>query len=325
MKKILISRTDNIGDVVLTLPLAFYLKKEFPNIELVFLCKNYTKAIVECTDVFNEIWTLEELKLKSAEEVKKSKIDAVIHVFPNKEVSSFFKKCKIPIRIGTSHRWFHWLTCNKKVDFTRKNSDLHEAQLNFKLLQALFEIKIPALSELNDLFEKFFKVNNEVLLKKESLPIHSIIIHPKSNASAVEYPIEKYIALAKKLLEKGEKIVFTGTEKEGIEFRHLIPIHPNCFDYTGRFTLSEFISFLSKQKSFISCSTGPYHIAGVLGIQSIGLFSAQKPIHPGRWKALGNNVKVIQYDSNCENCRKKKRCYCIQNIEVDEIIRNINF
>jgi hypothetical protein len=37
---------------------------------------------------------------------------------------------KVQHRIGTSHRGFHFLTCNHKVNFTRKNAVEHEAQLN---------------------------------------------------------------------------------------------------------------------------------------------------------------------------------------------------
>jgi ADP-heptose:LPS heptosyltransferase len=37
MDRIIISRTDSIGDVILTLPLCVWLKKQFPQTELIFL------------------------------------------------------------------------------------------------------------------------------------------------------------------------------------------------------------------------------------------------------------------------------------------------
>ena len=51
MDKIIISRTDSIGDVILTLPLCVWLKKQFPQTELVFLGRTYTKDIIACFDV----------------------------------------------------------------------------------------------------------------------------------------------------------------------------------------------------------------------------------------------------------------------------------
>jgi len=32
------------------------------------------------------------------------------------------------------------------------------------------------------------------------------------------------------------------------------------------------------------------HLSGILGLKTIGLFSSIKPIHPGRWSALGKKV-----------------------------------
>jgi heptosyltransferase-3 len=45
--RILIARTDSIGDVMLTLPMAYYLKKLFPSSCVFFLGKSYTKDIIE--------------------------------------------------------------------------------------------------------------------------------------------------------------------------------------------------------------------------------------------------------------------------------------
>ena len=46
LHKIIISRTDSIGDVMLTLPLCVWLKEKYPNTELVFLGRTYTESIV---------------------------------------------------------------------------------------------------------------------------------------------------------------------------------------------------------------------------------------------------------------------------------------
>ena len=55
LHKIIISRTDSIGDVMLTLPLCVWLKEKYPNTELVFLGRTYTESIVSsfsCIDQF---------------------------------------------------------------------------------------------------------------------------------------------------------------------------------------------------------------------------------------------------------------------------------
>ena len=44
---LIISRTDNLGDVILTLPLAGYLKSIKPSIKIFFIGKAYTKPVIE--------------------------------------------------------------------------------------------------------------------------------------------------------------------------------------------------------------------------------------------------------------------------------------
>ncbi|MDP1615244.1 MAG: glycosyl transferase family 9, partial [Methylococcales bacterium] len=52
---IIISRTDSIGDVILTLPVAAVLKQAFPDMVIGFLGTHYTKPIIDACahiDVF---------------------------------------------------------------------------------------------------------------------------------------------------------------------------------------------------------------------------------------------------------------------------------
>ena len=43
-ENLLIVRTDRIGDVVLTLPLAEIIKKQIPDCKITFLIRDYTKS-----------------------------------------------------------------------------------------------------------------------------------------------------------------------------------------------------------------------------------------------------------------------------------------
>lgn len=323
IKTILISRTDSIGDVVLTLPLCIYLKQQFKDIRILFLGNTYTEPVISCLNEIDEMIAWKEIEQLSEQEqlsfFKAKQIDTVIHVFPKKEIARLMKKVGIANRIGTSHRLFHWTTCNIRPNFTRKNSPLHEAQLNFELLRPLGLSSLPSLEELASWLSTSFKAKQVDLPLDYAAVQNAIILHPKSQGSAIEWPIEKYIHLANDLLAQGKQVVFSGMEKEGLLFRDLIPKNVNCYDLTGKLSLEQFIYFISKQEALVACSTGPYHLAGVLGIKAIGLFSSRKPIHPGRWKALGPNTFALEYDSTCTACGKGEKCHCIQQISVDQV------
>ena len=75
INRIIVSRTDSIGDVMLTLPLCVWIKNQFPNIQLVFLCKSYTRDVVACFNPVDEIITLEELtQLTEAEQIGRAHV-----------------------------------------------------------------------------------------------------------------------------------------------------------------------------------------------------------------------------------------------------------
>ena len=115
-KKIIISRTDSIGDVLLTVPLCKWIKKKFPQTKLIFLCKNYTVPVLEQFSVIDEVLSVSELSEMPFEKqvrfFEKINADWILHVFPNKEIAQLAKKAKIKNRVGTSHRFFHFFTCN---------------------------------------------------------------------------------------------------------------------------------------------------------------------------------------------------------------------
>lgn len=326
-KTVLISRTDSIGDVVLTLPMCVWIKTNFPTAKVVFLGQTYTKPILECLPAIDQIveWSVlsEMPEVNRVDFIKSLQIDVCIHVFPNKEIASLMRKAKIPVRVGTSHRTFHFLTCNHRVNFSRKNSDYHEAQLNFELLRPFGINELPSLEQLTTWLSSFKAKDLELpsfLEKHMQSPMRKVILHPRSQGSALEWPIEKYAIVANDLLERGFQVFFTGTETDGVYIRSMIPKHENCVDTTGKLTLDQLLTFISTCDYLVACSTGPLHLAGVFGLTTIGLYSAKRPIHPGRWKALGKNVHIIVNDETVEHSKIRTSLNEVEQIESFHVI-----
>ncbi|SFT86322.1 ADP-heptose:LPS heptosyltransferase [Lishizhenia tianjinensis] len=333
-KTVVISRTDSIGDVVLTLPMCAWLKQQFPECKIVFLGQSYTRPVLESAPFIDEIleWNkIEALPVQSrVEELKKLEANVFIHVFPNKEIAKLAKKAKIPFRIGTSHRSYHFLSCNIKPNFTRRKSEFHEAQLNFELLRSYGIKELPSLKELSALMADFHPkgtLPQDIQRSIEGLNLEQgkkkVILHARSQGSAVEWDIEKFSRLAKLLADNGHAVFYTGTNEEGVNIRGSIPTAQNVFDVTGKLTLAELQSFILQMDTLVACSTGPLHLAGILGIEAIGLFSPRRPIHPGRWMPLGEATKVIVHDEDCELCAKGEDCDCITKITAEKVYDTI--
>ncbi|MES2614641.1 MAG: glycosyltransferase family 9 protein [Bdellovibrionota bacterium] len=324
--RILLSRTDNIGDVIFTLPMAGVIKKYYPQSKVYFLGKDYTRAIVECCSYIDGFYNFDEMK--------KEKFDVIIHVFPNKEVAFFAQKNKIPVRIGTNRRFFHWLTCNKLVNLTRKNSTLHEAQLNLKLLRPLqihshmpieHIVNYYGFTQIAECAPRFLS-----LIDKNKF---NLILHPKSKGSAREWSAQHYVELCSVLPKEKFNIFVSGTKEEEKEIQEkIISQCPHVTSVVGLFSLSEFISFIANCDGLIACSTGPLHIAAALGKRTLGLYPPIRNMMPARWGALGaqaeNLTGFLSTDlknrlCTVEQCNRNTLCKCINGITPHSIANKV--
>ncbi|MFM9986372.1 MAG: glycosyltransferase family 9 protein [Flavobacteriales bacterium] len=299
MKRIIISRTDSIGDVVLTLPMCGALKKKFPGIQILFIGRTYTGPIIRCCKYVDEFIDWDASKDKSPQEqidiLKNLHADCIVHVFPRKELLWLAKRAGIPMRIATGRRLQTITKVNKLVFFTRKNSALHEAQLNFKLLKPLGIDVIPSLEEIT----LNYGLKPKGLLRKEisELIQHdklNIILHPKSKGSAVEWGVANFAKLTALLPVDKTRIFITGTAAEGEAIRRECDLRTlPVVDLTGQLTLDELIAFIDACDVLVAASTGPLHIAAALGKKAIGLYTPKRPMHAGRWAPLGKYARVL--------------------------------
>lgn len=302
-KHILISRTDAIGDVVLTLPMCGLIKANYPSCKISFLGNSYTRDIInasEHVDHFIDFDTWDKFDDGSViEQLRQLNIDTIIHVFPRKRIANIAFKAGIRLRIGTRNRIFHWLTCNKLMSLSRKNSGLHEAQLNLQLLKAL-DIKSDYLTTEIPQFYGFGRVS---LLSAEkhsllSLTRFNLLIHPKSRGSAMEWSLDNYSRLIELLNPDKYKIFITGSEKEQVFLSQWIKRQGDkVTDITGKFGLEEFISFIKSADGLVASSTGPLHIAAATGIYSLGLYTNGKSVNADRWSPVGEKAEYIEAEN----------------------------
>ena len=329
-KIFIISRTDAIGDVVLTLPLTGMLKQKYPHCRIYFLGQNYTKPIVECCKYVDKFLNWTEIQQFPYKEqvsfLKGLSADEIIHVFPVKEVAKLGKSAKIPVRTGTKNRFFHWFYCNSLVKLSRKNSNLHESQLNVILLQNRLNQKVPTHEEIRSFYGlEHTKPLPEHLHKYIDNERINIILHPKSKGSAREWGLENYANLLKMLPQEKYNILLTGTEEEGKLYREMLVFpYPFVNDLSGKLPLEELISLIYSADILVACSTGPLHIAAALGKLTIGIYPPIPPMHPQRWSPIGENAHYLVADKKCNQCRKSADCQCIRSIKAEEIVEIIS-
>lgn len=321
--RVIISRTDNLGDVLLTLPLLGYLKATMPEIRIYFVGKKYTQAVVDKCIHVDELLDREEL-LKDHSILKRINADTILFIYPDRELAKLSKDLGIRRRVATAHRWFNWMYCNYRVDFSRLRSRLHESQLNFKLLAPFKMYWDFDLKEISDFYGLVPPLqNHNGYLSNNHF---NLILHPKSKGSAREWHLENYYELALALPSDQYKIFITGLKEEGEVMKKEKPELfelSHVTDLTGKMSLDDLMSFVSQADGLVACSTGVLHLAAALGKFTLGLYSPMKPIHPGRWMPIGKNSNYLVINKNCKSCRRIKECACVNEITVDQVKERI--
>ncbi len=310
--------------------MAFYLKKSFKDIEVLFIGKSYTRAIIEACKNIDRFIDWDELSKGGSTEIvdtiKNTAADSIIHVFPNRAIARAARRAGVVQRIGTSHRWFHHTTCNTLVHFSRKQSDLHESQLNFKLLQPLGIYTTPLLPEIAGMYGLDFS-GYPLPLHRLGIDPHkpTLVIHPLSKGSSRDWGLDNWAEFIHILPEETYNIVITGSADEGETLRPLLtePYAEKVIDTTGRLTLQELCSLISHADALVACSTGPLHIAAAAGTAALGLFPPMRPIHPGRWQPVGENAGYLVKPITCNSCRKSDVCECIRSITPEEVLEKL--
>ncbi|OGX86215.1 hypothetical protein BEN47_01260 [Hymenobacter lapidarius] len=322
----LVSRTDAIGDVVLTLPVCGQLKQRYPSCRVVLIGRTYTAPVAAACPWVDEFLNLDEL-LRQPEATQVATLQAfaaaaIVHVFPNKLLARLARKAGIPVRIGTRNRWQHWLTCNRLVALSRRHSPLHEAQLNLQLLQPLGfsdPLSLPEIARLVRLYPtEPLAVAMQQLLQARHAGQLNIILHPRSRGSAREWGLDNFGQLVRLLHQAGHRVFVTGTAAEGEELAAWRRQHAACLaaDLTGQLTLPQFLAFIGGADGLVAGSTGPLHLAAALGRYALGLYPPIRPMHPGRWGPLGPHAEFTVFDKPaCDDCRAEPAsCHCIRAI-----------
>ena len=315
----LICRTDNIGDVVLTLPLAGFLKQRYPDCRISFLCRTYAEAVVrQC--IFVDFVICEESLSDPVAQLKVGGYHCVIFAYPQRKLARAAKQAGIARRVGSSHRLYHWLYCNHLAHFSRVRSNLHEAQLNFSLLKPLGLTHTPSPAEIMT----FYGLRTDQAKPPDLDPARfHLILHPKSNGNGREWPLSHYIELARQLqATKQIQIWLTGSAAEASLLAQAAPqllALPNVRSVAGQMSLAELTQWIGHCDGLIASGTGPLHLAAALGRSALGLFPPLKPIDPARWGALGIRAENLCLAQTCNACKDAGTCECMAALSVEQV------
>jgi len=311
-QRLLVARTDRLGDVVLSLPAVEALRRAYPSAAVDLLVRPYTAPLARLQRSVRRVETDDLSGLRGlpalVSRLKRSGYDAVFHLHPCPRLALAAVLAGIPVRIGTRYRFYAFLF-NRRIALHRAASGLHERDLNLLLLEGAgvptdgvetgIEVPDPAKLEVQ-------RMLCEAGLDK-SRPV--AVLHPGSGGSSLAWPPDRFAELARLLTEAGYPVVVTGSSWEK-PLAQIVQSATPCgaLDLAGRLDLVRLAALLEQADILVSNSTGPLHLADALGTRVVGLYSPFLGATPDRWAPYHQKENaILPQGPICPRC-KGPRC-----------------
>jgi ADP-heptose:LPS heptosyltransferase len=308
ISKILIIKTERVGDIVLSTPALRALRKEYPETQIDYLLPGRYAPLLNCYTGWDNIIGIDDTHnkaefKKTASKLRSTNYDVVIiqHRAPN--AYKLGKLSGAKIRIGWNAKGCGYLLTHPLKD-DQSTTLRHQVENNLRLLEPL------GVYEQNPTFplqltqhgkqqvETFFK-NNNISPEK---PI--VIIHPASFSPRKQWAPDRFAQVADYCCNNDIQtiIIGNGADKSVVEkvftFTKIKPLNAfNAFDLEG------IVSLLKTSTIFVGNSTGPMHIAASTGIWTIALFGDRYKLDRLElWRPYSSRGVVVMTDCAKDPC-----------------------
>ncbi|MFH1753366.1 MAG: lipopolysaccharide heptosyltransferase II [Candidatus Omnitrophota bacterium] len=330
--KILIIRTDRLGDLILSTPVFRAVREGYPDSHIAAMVRPYTKECVEGNPYINEVIVYDKYgtgksflgTFSFAMNLRKKRFDTAIILHPTNRAHMIAFLAGIPKRVGFNRRLGFLLT--HKVAHKKEFGDRHEIDHTLDIVRAIgLAPRSRAL---------YMPVKRDVQRKVDStlsgLGVEAgdvvVAIHPSSSCPSKKWPAERFANIADRLIgERNVKIVILSGRDGMVDAEKAkVAMKRKAIDLSGKTTIQELAAVLKRCSLFISNDSGPVHVACAVGTPVIAIFGRKNAgLGPKRWGPTGARDRVLHKDAGCGECSAHncvKGFLCIAAVTEDEVM-----
>lgn len=158
-------------------------------------------------------------------------------------------------------------------------------------------------------------------------PDHMLVgVAPGSGRSTTTWPAERFAAVGSALLGQFRNIVLLaigGSGDRRLCDELCAAWGPRSHNLAGRLSVFGSASVLSRCATFIGNDSGPTHLAAMVGIPCVAIFSARNA--PGQWVPIGRHHVVLEDRPECAGCMLddcvREANKCLTRIDAGRVLR----
>lgn len=305
-RRLLVVRSDRIGDFVLTLPMMAALRRAYPGAAVTALMAPRVAPLAACTDLVHEVIEDPGDLLGLAGLLRDGAFDLAIFPYAKPRLVAAAWLAGIPRRVGNGLRLYSPLLTDR-VRVHRSKPPIHEADYCLQLLEplGLGDAQAPE-EEVPSLRATPPDAAAPLLRGLDLEPGGFVLVHPGGGGSAGRPDPETFATLAARARDaalSGAPVVVTcgpGEEPLVTRFHQALP---EARTLPPPSDLPELVALTSQAGLFLAGSTGPLHVAAAAGAPTLGFYPWKASQTAVRWAPRGPKAVTLSPPrGGCDAC-----------------------
>ena len=337
---ILLIKMSSLGDILHTLPFAAALRQRYPKAKITWLVHPQFAGFVPDPPVIDEVLYFDKVKFKKMGFFGKLKyfreMKALLHSKHFDlviDMQGLFKSAVLAAISGCGNRIGY---CEMREGSGLVSRAISGAHSKDHVIERYLDVarylgaKVDSFDDVQFPMPDLSKETDSVQEKLRQLGWSGgdyVVIVPGARWWTKEWPVEHYVALAKKLVDEGTSVVLAGGPDDASKGKAIAEQCDSALvlDMTGKTSLRELAALIKNCSFYISADTGPLHFAAALKKPLVAMYGPTKADRTGPYGS--KNSTVLLSPAKCAGCLKKKCAdwHCMHDITPDmvyEIYRN---
>lgn len=334
IRRILVRANNWIGDVVMISPAIRSLRETFRDAEIAILARPWVLDALAANRCFDRLIADEVPgrhqgplgRLRLARRLRSERFDLAVLFQKAFDAAFLAAAAGIPVRVGhtTDHRR---LLLTDPIPLTEGWWGRHHVDF-FLEIAAACGCATGSRTPFFTLADEDRSWASSFLAERGPSPAPRFVaIHPGSSKAPRAWHAERYAHLAARLLEEpGLVPLVVGDRADLPAAREIASAVPRAVIAAGETTVRRMGALIERSALFVGNDSGPMHIAGALGVPTVGLFGPGSPEKTSpRGEGLRFEAVTTRYP--CSPCRQNffRECdpapsgkpHCLESITVE--------
>ena len=326
LRRILVVRPDNLGDVVLSGPALRALRRAAPRARLDLLAAPAGAAVAPLLPEVGEVlvasvsWQQLDPAAVPAEEdlalldrIRAGRYDAAVLLTSFTQspwpAAQLCRLAGVPVRVGTSKEFggaalTHWVPSPP--------DELHQVD---RALRVLARVGVPPVDgRLRLVVPDEARAAGRRVLAQHGVTGPYAVLLPGASCSSRRYPVDRFAEVAGLLAVAGLPVLVSGTAAESEPVSRVAGNRPGVLAAGGELDVPALAAALAGARVVVCNNSGGAHLADAVGVPAVVLFAGTE--QPEQFRPRAVPAAVLTVPTPCAPCRQLRCPYGLECLDL---------